>query len=138
MAPFGEPEGAAPTPVVEIRPRATDRSQDHTIEHLGEGRVELVRSRDRGAWHTLDSDVRYDTQGELRFSIQADDPLSAQQQIALTTTLGRAGWQVRTDVSVGLRATASGFRVEASLMAWEGEEPVFSRSWTLDRARDNI
>jgi len=138
LASFGEPEGAVPSPMIEIRPRSTERSQDHTIEHLGEGRIELVRSRDRGAWRTLDSDVRYDTQGELRFSIQADDPLSAQQQIALTSTLGREGWQVRTDVSARLSATVDGFHVEASLMAWEGEEPVFSRNWTLDIARDNI
>lgn len=138
LAPFGEAEGAPPAALVEVRPRSTDRSQDHTIEHLGEGRIDLVRSRDRGAWHVLDTDVQYDTRGELRFSIQAHDPLSAQQHVALTSTLARAGWQVRTDVTTRLTATAHGFHVDASLRAWEGDEQVFCRNWSLDIARDHV
>lgn len=138
LAPFGEAQGAPPSALVEIRPRTTDRSQDRMTEHLGEGLVELVRSRDRGAWRTLDSDVSYDTRGEHRFSIQVDDPLSAQQQLTLTSTLGRAGWQVRTDVTTRLSASADAFRIEARLDAWEGETPVFSRDWLLEFPRDNL
>ena len=138
LAPFGEPEGAAPTALVETRPRATDRSQDRIEEHLGEGRIDLVRTRDRGAWRTTDTDVDYDATGELRFAIQADDPLSAIQQMDLTTTMGRAGWNVRTEVSTRIACTADTFVLHATLAAFEGETRVFDRTWDMRIPRDNV
>ena len=138
LAPFGAPEGAAPTALVETRPRATDQSQDRIKEHLGEGRVELVRTRDRGAWRTTDTDVAYDATGELRFSIQADDPLSAMQQMDLTSTLGREGWDARTQVVTRLTSTADAFVLHASLAAFEGETLVFDRTWDVTIPRDNV
>ena len=138
LAPFGEPEGAVATALVETRPRATDRSQDRIEEHPGERRTDLVRTRDRGAWRTTDTDVDYDATGELRFAIQADDPLSAMQQMDLTTTLGRAGWKVRTEVLTRITSTADAFVLHATLAAWEEDTRVFSRTWNLQIPRDNV
>ena len=138
LAPFLEPEGAAPLALVEMRARATDRSQDRIEEHLGEGRVDLVRTRDRGGWRMPDTDVAYDARGELRFSIQADDPLSAMQQVDLTTTMGRPGWNVRTEVSTRINSTAEAFVLHAKLEAWEDQTRVFSRTWDLQLPRDNV
>ena len=138
LAPFGEPEGAAPTALVETRPRATKHSQDRIEEHLGEGRMELVRTRDRGAWRTTDTNVAYDTTGELRFSIQADDPLSATQQMDLTSTLGREGWDVRTEVTTRLGSTADAFVLHATLAAFEDGRRIFDRTWDLQIPRDNV
>ncbi len=135
---FGEAEGCAPTALVETRARATELSQDRIEEHLGEGRVELVRTRDRGAWRTTDTNVDYDTRGELRFSIQADDPLSAAQHLALTTTMGRDGWRVRTEVVTRLRSTAQAFELHATLNAFEDDQRIFSRTWDLQVPRDNV
>ena len=138
LAPFGEPEGSAPLALVETRPRATDRSQDRIEEQLGEGRTDLVRTRDRGAWRTTDTDVAYDATGELRFSIQSDDPLSAMQQMDLTTTIGREGWSVRTEVLTRITSTADAFVLHATLAAFEGQTRVFDRAWDLQIARDNV
>ncbi len=138
LAPFQEPEGAEPTALVETRPRATDQSQDRIVEQLGEGRVTLQRTRDRGAWRTTDTDVAYDAQGELRFTIQAGDPLSAAQDFDLTTTLGRDGWNVRTQVHTHLHATAQEFVVQARLQAWDGDTPCFERDWDLRIPRDMV
>jgi len=138
LAPFGEPEGAAPTARVETRPRATDLSQDRIEEHPGERRTDLVRTRDRGAWRTTDTDVGYDATGELRFSIQSDDPLSAMQQMDLTITLGREGWNVRTEVLTRITSTAEAFVLHATLAAWEEDLPVFSRTWDVQIPRDNL
>jgi putative CocE/NonD family hydrolase len=138
LASFLEPEGAAPTAMVETRPSATSHSQDRIEEHLGEGCVDLVRTRDRGAWRMTDTDVAYDATGELRFSIQAEDPLSALQQMQLTTSMGREGWNVRTEVLTQITSTAEAFVLHAKLDAWEGETAVFSRSWDLQVPRDNV
>lgn len=135
---FGAPEGASPAALVTIRPLATDHPQDRIEEHPGEDRIELIRSRDRGAWKTLDTDVSYDTRGELRFSIQAHDPSSAVQQVALTTTLGRENWDMRTEVTTRLAADADHFHIAATLRAWEGDVAVFSRDWNLQIPRDHM
>lgn len=136
LAPFGEPEGSAPGALEEIRPRNTARSLDHLEELIGEGRVDLRRTRDRGAWRTVDTDEEYDTTGEMRFSIQADDPLSAEQEINLQTTMGRPGWHIRTEAQTVLRCNADTYLVEASLAAWDGEEQVFHRRWEQRIPRD--
>lgn len=138
LAPFSEPEGAVPTALVETRPRATDRSQDRIEQHPGEHRTDLVRTRDRGAWRTTDTDVDYDATGELRFSIQSDDPLSAMQQMNLTTTMGREGWNVRTEVLTRITSTAEAFVLHAKLEAFEGETRVCDRTWNVQIPRDNI
>lgn len=135
LAPFGEPEGAAPQALVALRPQATDRPQDR-LETLADGTRTLVRTRDRGAWRTADTDVSYDNRGELRFTVQHDDPLSAWQDIALTTEIGRAGWNTRVSVTMRLSCDESDFRIQATLQAWDADVPVFSRDWDQRVARD--
>ncbi len=142
LAAFGEPEGAAPHALVETRARGTarplDRIEEHSEQSHGGHRVELVRERDRGAWRTTDSNVAYDTRGELRFSIEANDPLSARQHIAMATEMGRPGWQVRTLTSTRLCCTKNSFEIEATLQAFDGEEQVFSGAWSSSVKRDHM
>ena len=137
LAPLAEPEGAPPLALVALRPRATDRPQD-ILEPLVGGGCVLTRTRDRGAWKTTDTDVAYDMQGTLRFSVRDDDPLSACQDIALTTEIGRADWKTRVAVTMRLSADERHFRVEARLRAWDADTPVFSRDWDLRIARDHM
>ncbi len=136
-APFGEAEGAAPLALVALRPRMTDQAQDALEPVAGGGRM-LTRSRDRGAWKTTDTDVAYDTRGALRFLVRDDDPLSACQDIALTTEIGRGEWRTRVAVTMRLTADQDHFRVEATLQAWDADKPVFSRSWDQRVARDHM
>ena len=137
LSPFEEAEGAAAQALVEIRSRSTDQAQDH-IEEQPDGRVDLVRTRDRGAWRSSDSDVEYDARGELRFSIQAEDPLTASQKMHLTTRMGRPGWRVRTEATTALSCTKDAFLIEARLEAYDGEERVFERSWNRRVWRDQV
>ena len=138
LAPFAEPEGSAPVALQETRARATTRPLDLIDQTSPDGRVQLVRTRDRGAWRTTDTDVDYDAGGELRFSIHPDDPLSAEQEISLTTTIGRTGWRVRTEAQTRISCTDTHFVLHARLDAWHGEEQVFSRCWNTRIARDNV
>ena len=58
------------------------------------GRSDLRRKRlaaPRDAWRTIDTDVDYDTRGLPRLSVHPDDPGSAGQDIAPTTTMGHPG-----------------------------------------------
>ncbi len=138
LRPFAEPEGSAPLALVEIRPRATDRSQDRIEEELGDGRVTLIRTRDRGAWRTTDTNVEYDATGLLTFSIQADDPQAAKQEFSLTSTLGRPGWRIRTETTTRISATPTAFVIEAKLTAFLDDRQEFERSWDYTIERDNM
>ena len=135
---FAEPEAAAPLALVETRPRRTDRPLDRIVTDPDNDRLDLLRERDRGAWRTMDTDVDYDTRGLLRFSIRPDDPASAEQHIALTTTMGRPGWRVRTEVHTRIGCTVDAFIVQARLQAFEGDEAVFDQSWNESIARDGV
>ncbi len=138
LAPFAEPVGAPPVALQETRARATHHPLDHIDASSPDGRVDLLRKRDRGAWRTTDTDVDYDTSGDLRFSVRPDDPLSAEQEITLTTTMGRAGWRIRTVAQTRIGCTADDFVLSARLQAWEGEDKVFERSWERQVPRDHV
>lgn len=135
---FAGPEGAAPVALQETRAHVTDRPLDRIDTSPVDGRVDLVRTRDRGAWRTTDTDVDYDTQGEMRFSIRPDDPLSAAQEIELITTMGREGWRIRTLAQTRISCTADDFVLHARLQAWEGDELVFERDWDRHIPRDHV
>jgi hypothetical protein len=135
---FAEPEGAAPAALVETRPRLTDRSMDRIEEDLAEGRMTLIRTRDRGAWKTVDTDVEYDTKGVMRCSVRADDPLSAMQELALSMAIGRPGWRVRTETEARLTSTADSFVLTGRVEAFEDDRRIFTRAWDLKVKRDNV
>jgi hypothetical protein len=138
LAPFAEPEGAPAVALQETRARVLDRPVDRIDRSSPDGRVDLLRTRDRGAWRTTDTDVDYDTQGELRFSIRPDDPLSAEQEIRLTTTMGREGWRIRTLAQTRISCTAGDFILFARLQAWEDDDLVFERQWNRHIPRDHV
>lgn len=138
LQPFAKPEGAAQVALQVTRSRVLNRPLDEIDRSSPDGRVDVRRTRDRGAWRTLDTDVDYDTNGELRFSIHPNDPLSAEQDIHLTTTMGRDGWRVRTEARTTIRCTEEAFLLSARVEAWEGEQRLFERDWNLSLPRDNV
>ena len=134
---FQEPEGAKGDAIMEIRPRQTERPQDHIATDPVTGKVVVTRDRDRGSWRAMDAAVDYDATGQLIFSVQPDDPLTASQQFSLTTTLGRPGWRIRTETFSRLSSTALAFVLYSRLEAYEGEQLIFQREWKLEIPRDN-
>jgi hypothetical protein len=56
----------------------------------------------------------------------------------LTTSMGREGWNVLTEVQTKVIATAEAFLLHAKLDAWDGDKAVFSRTWDLQVPRDNV
>jgi len=64
-----------------------------------------------------------------RWTIRPDDPLSAEVTIRWTQSLRRGNWSVRTEAEARMSGTETDLRMQASLIAWEGDAQVFSRSW---------
>jgi hypothetical protein len=52
--------------------------------------------------------------------------------------VGRGDWEVKTVTRTRLSATATEFRLHASLDAYEGDRRVLSRNWAVRRPRDQV
>lgn len=53
-------------------------------------------------------------------------------------SLEREGWRTRIVTSSRMTADAEHFHVENTLRAWEGDEPVFERTWHRSVPRDGV
>ena len=72
-----------------------------------------------------------------RFSIKADDPLSAQAEYEWQWEYARGTqWSVRTWTRTELTCDRDRFFLKAVCVAWEQGEEVFTKQWDKQYARD--
>jgi uncharacterized protein len=64
------------------------------------------------------------------YTIKADDPLSARQDIHWSEELVRGKWRVRTEAYCELTATRDHWLIEGRLEAFEGRRKIYSRKWS--------
>jgi hypothetical protein len=127
---FGPPEWAAPLEVETIAPGATSRGRDG-----GELRFEW----DVGGHRRLKgSGIEMDDTHVTTYRIADGDPLSAAVRVQCSSALGRGEWRTRVETDSRMSSTATEFVVEQRLNAYEGDELVRSRSWTLRFPRDGV
>jgi predicted acyl esterase len=132
---FGPPEGAAPLPTQTTRPPNRERT---ALLDLTGTRATVVAMKDRGAERLLHNGIEVDNEGVETYAISADDPLSARAEMRWVNRLARGGWRVRTESTTVQTATRGEFLITTTLDAYEGEERLFSRSWTLRIPRDHV
>ena len=125
-------EHAAPWAHRVIRPARARRVIE---EDLLTGTVALVVEDDQGEAENLTHGLVTGESLTERWEIRPDDPLSARATHVWEQRLSRGAWAVRTRAEAGMTATATALRMQAKLIAWEGETVVFERSWdeTVDR-----
>jgi putative CocE/NonD family hydrolase len=135
LAPFGEPEGAAPTPARRRQP--------------GEGRWTVSRDlvgyhsaldvvKDLGVLHFDDIDLDVRRRADERYEWVADDFESVRGSVDWTMRFTRGEWDAATVTHTTLTCTPSEFVVHARLDAYEGEQRVFSRNWHTSVPRDHV
>ena len=82
----------------------------------------------------IDTSVSHDLR--RRFTIAADDPLSARYRLDQTYEMGRDGWRIRIETDVEMRATATHFLLEAELAAFENGDLARRRRFAETIPRD--
>jgi hypothetical protein len=75
---------------------------------------------------------------ESSYSIKPDDPLSAQADIVSKRQYSRGEWSVSSTTQIVMSSTATRFVVRATLSAYEKEQLVFNRKWSLEIPRDHL
>jgi hypothetical protein len=68
--------------------------------------------------------------------INDDDPLTAQSELRRTQTVQRGSWRARMELVTRVSATREAFRVQARLLAHEGDTLVRERTWDETIQRD--
>jgi hypothetical protein len=104
-------ETAAPEPVTVVRPGVV------RIERLG---------------------LELGTDGNFRFHVEDDDPLSAVVEMRQAQTVSRDRWGVRMETHIRLSCTHDAFALTATLRAWEQDQPVCHRKWDYSIPRDMV
>jgi len=135
LPPFGEPEGAPPLPrtVLEtgrhawtvVRDLANDISTLEVIKDAGRFRIDPI-----GLEVRLASSERY--------TFWNDDFDSVSGETKAERSFRRGDWSVRTLTRTRLTSTATHFRVQADLDAYEGDQRVHCRSWDRRIPRDCV
>ena len=128
-------ETAPPLRTTAFEPARLER----TIHHdAGRDVVTAEWLQDSGRYRFDDIDLTVRTVTTERYTIRPDDPLSARAEVAWTVRLERGDWQVETRTRTVLTATREDFRLAATLDAFEGDAPVFSRTWDRTIPRDLV
>jgi hypothetical protein len=136
LAPFGEPEWSEPLGQEVLRSDPTSRT---LARDLATAAHELDFRWDVGGHRRLDGDgPELDDTNVTTYRIVEGDPLSASVRCRCESTLARGDWHTRVETDSRMTATATDFLATHSFDAYEGDERVYARTWTLTIPRDGV
>ena len=136
LAPFGEPEWSEPMEQEVLRSDPTSRTLGRD---LAGGAQEVRFQWDVGGHRRLaGGGPELDDTNRTSYRIVEGDPLSAGVRVRCESTLARDDWHTRVETDSHMTATATEFLVSHTLDAYEHDERVYARTWTLRFSRDGV
>ena len=132
---LGEPEGAPGLRKTDLRPPSGRRVIE---QDAASGRVTLRTYDDFGQIRYSAHGLEEGSEVEQAFAIDPEDPLSAQVEATWRFTLGRGGWQTRTETHTIMWSDHETFYLQAKLEAFEGDTLVHSKTWDEAIPRDLV
>lgn len=118
-----------------LRPAGNERvhaQNDQTGEVFMEIRDDLGCQLDDANGLESDSQARHS------YWIKPDEPLSARIEGAWTFEFKRGDWRVRTQTLTRMTSSATSFRLEGNLRAFEGDQLLFEKKWDEEIPRDHV
>jgi uncharacterized protein len=133
---FAEPEHSAPLRVETV---AGDPGGRFLRRDLATGLVEQVFDWDLGGKQRfVPIDLVSEDTSHTVYSIREGNPLSATVRLRATSGMARDEWRTRAEVEAAMTCDAEAFHVTIALDAYEGNERVFTRTWTFRFPRDLV
>jgi putative CocE/NonD family hydrolase len=138
---FLPPETAPAPEVVDLHPGGVRRSLS-LDPHSGETRLDVALDLDTegrpglSRIEPIDLDVGYGIR--QRLAVHARDPLAARAETEHVSLVRRGSWEVRARSRTRVSADREHFRVEAELVAHEGDSEVCVRRWDERVPRQGI
>ena len=127
-----EAVAAPPLQLEEIRPE--DHSRTTSTDDAGRLITEIVD--DFGKFRDKTHGLITGSVGRERYSIAADDPLSAFASAHWTEELEREGWNVRTETFSEMTSDQTHFHLKARLEAYEDDVLIYEKAWSEKVPRD--
>lgn len=132
---FGEPEGARPLQVTQIRPGAQEWRVSRDMVNLS-GRLDVVK--DLGSVHFADIDLTVHRSAHETYGFTAGDFQSVRGETLWDIGFARGDWSAHSTTRTVLTSSATAFHVYAELDAWDGRERVHAQTWSLSIPRDHV
>jgi len=129
---FGPPE-SAPRPEID---RIEDADAGWRLIHNLSTNETALKVRDgSGHYRLVDDGITVTKTAQERYSLTPDDPDSVTGYTLWTMGLSHDDWSIATQTETTLTATPESFRIQARLLAWEGDSLVHEENWdeTIDR-----
>lgn len=123
---FESPEESEPIPYKKVRPGRRART---ITRDIGGKKQEIYDIADNGHLHLLELDLEMYGKSEERFTINEDEPLSANVESEQVLGLRRGDWDIRIETYSAMSANAEQFFVINKLDAYEGKIQVFTKTW---------
>jgi len=130
---FAEAEGSEPLPLVRL---GDSREHPRLSCDRDSGRTELTKERAHG--YRLPDGLEYHGHVTNTFSIVEHEPLSASAHTEHEITVARGAWRTRVRARADLTCDATAFQVQTDLAAWEDDESVLTRGWSIEIPRDHV
>lgn len=131
---FEPPESSPPLAVTELSPSASKRT---LTEDIGTGERVLHHVEETGRSRLDGIDLVTEKRSEEVFTIREGDPTSARTDMLRVVTAERGDWKVTTETRIAFTCDAENFFIQASLDAFENDEPVANRRWDETIPRDH-
>ncbi len=123
---FATAEAAKPVALRDIKKPSNKRDVKFDSK-TGITRLEIVD--DFGQQEIKDLDLIVGGAGRETYTIQQDDPLSAQMETHWTEYRKRGAWEIRTETYGRLKATKTHWIVWGKIEAYEGKKRVFTKEF---------
>ncbi|WP_336823241.1 CocE/NonD family hydrolase [Sporosarcina sp. USHLN248] len=135
LKPFDQPETA---PVLE-KDILREAKRTREIKHDVISNVWILDDfSDEGARKLHINGIEYGSTNRNIFSIEEGEPLSAKVQCDWTLTVGRGEWQTSLETHSVMTADEKNFYLMNKLIAFEGDEEVFNKTWEIEIPRDHM
>jgi uncharacterized protein len=105
---------------------------------MGQDRVTVLATKDAGHWLALQTGLECDGLTTERYSLQANDPLSAEVEVLSFNALARELWRVELRTRTLVRCTPREFILDLDLDASEDRRRVFHGSWNFTVPRNGV
>jgi hypothetical protein len=132
LHPFESPETPPPLERVLVRPSAKDR-----VLSEQDGATVIRCSSDSGRFKLADG-LEYEEKAVDTYRIDPASPLTAEASSERWVGIGRPCWDVDIEAEGRMWCDATHFHIENHLLAREGDEVVFDRTWRESISRDTV
>ncbi len=133
--PFEPAESSPPLPTTRLSESKLERGLSHD---LATGAVAFWHEEESGTQRLEDIGLEVARKASEIYRIVEGDPLSARSEMRREVELRRGDWRVRNVETTVVSCDLETFRVEAKLEAFEGDRPIFERSWDHRIPRDQL